>query len=202
MSCCAGCDDNNVEREQFQVTYNWNNFETNIKELIGKDVKFVNGLVMTEDNAYPKGSIRTEMTSVGENHRVSIYRNKLPFDELMVTIQFNEKSGDVKTNIYCLTAPFVKVELTLTRVKEKQALFTQLATGIYRVTSIGGFYELFEKYLVMGQDLAHAEGQIPSIHDKDQWPVMAIFNNHSPLLSTRNATVINIPNWKNDAVWQ
>ncbi|MNQ12724.1 hypothetical protein D3C85_256340 [compost metagenome] len=202
MSGCTDCKDNTPRVEAEAII----RFDTNGSAnagLLGKNLKLVNAHLMTQEGAMPKGGFRIEMVTNGDKHRISIYRMCLPFDELMAILQFDENVGVVQVSKYALTDPFVQLSLTLTKEYIEPKLYQQIAPLVYRVPNRAAFIQLLEKHKLTGMALERTNAKLVNNAQRENWPMLVVFHEKGEgSVTMRNAPVIDIPNWKNNADWQ
>lgn len=201
MGCCSGCKDD-VELVEFDAAIRFDTNGAPNPVLIGKNLKLVTGTLLTRDGAIPKGGFRVDMVTNYPKHRISIYRIHQPFDELMVLLQFDETNGVVKADKFAMTEPLVQLHLTLTKEHVEPKLYQELAPLVYRVPNRSAMMQLFDKRKLAGRALESAHVQVTNNDRKENWPMLAIFHDNFLGVNTRNAPVVNIPNWKNNADWQ
>lgn len=202
MSCCEGCNEK-VELETRQATIRFDTNGSANPGLIGKNLKLVTGTLFDRNGGMPKGGFRVEMVTTGEKHRISIYRMCLPFDELLLILQFDETVGEVQVRQYGLIEPLVQLHLELTREVVEAKLYQELAPMMYRVPNRVAFHQLVDKHKLAGVALEKANVKLVNNDRRENWPMLIIFHTQGEgAITTRNAAVVNIPNWKNNADWQ
>jgi hypothetical protein len=204
MICCQNCNVDAVspQRSEVNASIRFDATDAPNPALIGKNLRLVNGTLFTRDGAMPKGGFRVEMITTGAKHRISIYRMTLPFDELMLILQFDETVGEVQVRQFANVEPLVQLHLEMTKEFVEEKLYQELAPLVYRVPSRAAMLQLFEHRKLSGRVLEAAEVQIQTNNRTGNWPMMAIFHQNLLGVETRNSPVINIPDWRNNAAWQ
>jgi hypothetical protein len=195
MSCCAGCEKPKTERIEFDVDIDFDLKGVAFHpDLVGKDLVFVNGTLLTAEGAMPKGGFQVQFHSYGERKHINIYRSSLPFDQLMATIQFNEASGAFA--VQNLTRPeFEKIRLTFTREHVDTPLYQELAIGVYRVPNLAAGIQLSNQLDINDPTMTSMQFGLRRI---TTWPALVLHH-------TKDLCVLftpDHPTWKNDALWQ
>lgn len=183
-----------MNRTEFDVDIIFEDSSTIIPSLVGKNIDYVSGYLLTPEGAMPKGGFHIQFTSYGERKHVNIYRNRLPFDELILTIQFNTDNGEVRVqNIG--KVEFEKVRLTLSKEYVEKALYQELALGVYRVPNLDAGIQLSSHLDIHDHTLTLLQFGLRRVN---AWPALVLHHN-------RDLCVLftpNHPTWKNDALWQ
>jgi hypothetical protein len=194
MGCCAGCEKPTGERTEFDVDIHFTSAAMVMAELIGNNVDFVSGTLLTKEGAMPKGGFTVQYSSYGERKHVNIYRNRLPFDELISTIQFNTTTGEIRIQNLA-RIEFEKVRLTLTKDHMEKPLYLELGDGVYRVPNLSAGIQLSGHLDIYDYTLTQLQIALNKVTD---WPRLVLHHN-------RDLCVVfnpEHPTWKNDALWQ
>ncbi|MCY1183953.1 hypothetical protein D9M73_246090 [compost metagenome] len=94
------------------------------------------------------------------------------------------------------------LHLDLTKEREEIVLYQELAPLVYRVHNRVAMLQLFDHRKLAGRALENATAQLQNNNRRENWPMLVMFDDSLSGMVTRNAPVINIPNWKNNADWQ
>lgn len=195
MSCCAGCEKPKAERVEFDVVLNFDTHKSGAhSDLVGKDIAFVDGTLLTAEGAMPKGGFHIQFTSYGDRKHINIYRNRLPFDELMTTIQFNETTGQYTVQHLGLME-FAKVRLTFTMEHVEEVLYQELDKGLYRVPNLAAGIQLSN--ILDIHDHTMTSLQI-GFRKQISWPALVAHHNKDLCVVFAPSH----PTWKNNALWQ
>jgi len=195
MSCCEDCKKDVSNRVEFDVDVHFD-ISTTITErdIIGEDVDFVSGILLTADGAMPKGGFQIQFHSYGDRKHINIYRNRLPFDELMATIQFNSSTGGLKVEKFSLVE-FAKVRLTFTKKHIEKKPYLELGDGVYRVPDYLAGIHLSNDLDIWDSTLVAVQR---GFRENTEWPVLLLHHDQA-LCVLFNPTH---DTWKNDALWQ
>ncbi|QBJ02831.1 hypothetical protein MZD04_gp305 [Pseudomonas phage Psa21] len=194
MSCCNDCKKDEGERVEFDVGINFNTNNSYHPDLIGKKINFVSGFLVTAEGAMPKGGFQIQFHSYGARKHINIYRNRLPFDELMATIQFNETTGHFVVQ-QLTRIEFEKVQLIFTKEHVEEVQYQELALGVYRVPNLDAGIQLSGHLDIDDYTLTQLQIGLRRINS---WPALVL--HHSQELCVLFTP--EHPTWKNDALWQ
>lgn len=196
MGCCKDCESVEGMAER-NVKLDFFSQDQEYPELIGENFKITGWNFINQSGSINTEKRRVQISKTGETYLISVYLDQMPFDELECTVQFDPKTGKIRTRVF-VTTEWKRFDLYMFVKPVKPAEWFRIAPTIYRVRSYAGIVDLIESY---GATNSAIGARLRQDAKHTIFPALVAINSNMEY-TLIHANNVMIPDWKNDSVWK
>lgn len=198
MGCCKNCDTQSP-RVTRELTFDITEIDSACDAFKGKNLKLLSFRFLPGLNHNIEKVYYAKLTHhTNDTMNITVYQERLPFDELVMTIVIDGKTGRFSARSYTLVAnQFVlEIEHDDDQPPEPKG-YIDLGNSSYRVTTFKGARDLFHT-LKLRTGYLDDFLNMYALHAKGAEPVLVISSHPNAVSMT---TPLH-PTWKDDSLWK